>query len=146
MKINQRFLAGAMLIGLGSFGGLGSAVANEGYYSQGEAACLAGRIRATESNSAWTTSVTAFCKVFDAGGCRRRPIGQSCMQENRAIRHQERQYLADGQVSRFEYDRLDRHLDRANQHIRFERHDQDTRGYSHPNLVSMTRTEIRNAG
>jgi hypothetical protein len=47
------------------------------------------------------------------------------MQEQRDIRKQERQYLADGFMNPREYESLDRALDEASKHIMFEKHDRD---------------------
>jgi hypothetical protein len=55
------------------------------------------------------------------------------MQEQRGIRQQERQYLADGFLGPREYESLNQALNRADEHIRFEKHDRETRnGYSEP--------------
>ena len=53
------------------------------------------------------------------------------MQEQRSIRRQERQYLADDFFGPREYESLNQALNRADEHIRFEKHDQEAR-YSHP--------------
>jgi hypothetical protein len=129
MKVNREFLAGALLIGFGSLGGLGSAVANEDYYSQGEG-MYGWQDQSDRIEQRLDNQRHRILQGFRSGQLTRDEFGR-LMQENRAIRRQERQYLADGQMSRFEYDHLDRQLDQANQHIRFERHDQDTRGYWH---------------
>ncbi len=52
------------------------------------------------------------------------------MQEQRSIRQQERQFLADGFLGPRESESLNQALNRADEHIRFEKHDQETRnGY-----------------
>ncbi len=53
------------------------------------------------------------------------------MQEQRSIRQQERQFLADGILGQREYESLDQALNRADEHIRVEKHDQETR-YGRP--------------
>lgn len=55
------------------------------------------------------------------------------MQEQRGIRQQERQFLADGFLGPRESESLNQALNRADEHIRFEKHDQETRnGYREP--------------
>lgn len=55
------------------------------------------------------------------------------MQEQRSIRQQERQFLADGFLGPREYESLNQALNRADEHIRFEKHDQESRnGYLEP--------------
>ena len=125
MKVNRKFFAGILLAGLGSFGSLGSALANEdnsygggGYYDQDQGSRIEQRL---------DNQRTRILQGFRNGQLTRDEFN-NLIQENRAIRRQERQYLADGQMSRFEYDRLDRELDQASDHIWSERHDQEMRG------------------
>ena len=49
------------------------------------------------------------------------------MQEQRSIRQQERQFLADGFLGPREYESLSQALNRADEHIRVEKHDRDAR-------------------
>ena len=49
------------------------------------------------------------------------------MQEQRDIRQQERQYLADDFFGPREFDSLNQALNRADEHIRFEKHDREHR-------------------
>lgn len=49
------------------------------------------------------------------------------MDEQRDIRNLERQFLADGFLTRFEYQRLDAALDRASRNIFLEKHDAERR-------------------
>lgn len=53
------------------------------------------------------------------------------MQEQRSIRRQERQFLADGFLGPREYETLSQALNRADEHIRVEKHDLETR-YGRP--------------
>jgi Spy/CpxP family protein refolding chaperone len=53
------------------------------------------------------------------------------MDEQRRIEHLERQYLADGRLSRDEWLDLERRLDEASRDIREEKHDYDRRGDRH---------------
>ncbi|TCJ12272.1 hypothetical protein EZJ19_13115 [Parasulfuritortus cantonensis] len=56
----------------------------------------------------------------------------SLLREHLAISTQERQYLADGRLGQNELRDLDRRLNEASQHIRFERHDREETGGARP--------------
>ena len=52
---------------------------------------------------------------------------RALMSEQHGIRSMERDFMADGFLSPFEFKRLDRALDMAGRNIRMEKHDYDTR-------------------
>ena len=84
----------------------------------------------SKSTSGRTGSLTASCKACASGALTQIEFF-NLMQEQRSIRQQERQYLADDFFGPREYESLNQALNRADEHIRFEKHDQEAR-YSHP--------------
>lgn len=71
------------------------------------------------------------------GGMRNRALTRgefrALMAEQQRIRYMEREFTADGFLSPFEFQKLDRALDMANRNIRLEKHDRQTRNSGYNN-------------
>jgi len=141
MKSSSKFLASALLAASGLIGIQTQAIADDdhnfsrwghGDYQQNmrtmqESYRLSGQIDERQDKQ--------HDRILE--GLRSGKLTQSeffnLMQEQRSIRLQERQFLADGFLGPREYESLNQALNRADEHIRFEKHDQETRnGYPEP--------------
>jgi hypothetical protein len=141
MKRSNRILAGAVLAAAGLIGIQTQAMADDDHnfprwghseYQQNmramqESIRLSGQIDERQDNQ--------LDRIL--AGLRSGKLTQNeffnLMQEQRSIRQQERQFLTDGFLGPREFESLNHALNRADEHIRFEKHDQETRnGYPEP--------------
>ncbi|HYP69107.1 MAG TPA: hypothetical protein VEP67_12770 [Thiobacillaceae bacterium] len=141
MKFNSKVLASALLAAMGLIGIQTQAMANDehnfprwGYegYQQNSRAMQESNRLAGQIDARQTRQHDRILEGLRSGELTQNEVF-NLMQEQRGIRQQERLFLADGFLGPREFERLNQALNRADEHIRFEKHDQESRsGYPEP--------------
>ena len=139
MKFNSKVLASALLAAMGLIGIQTQATANDEHnfprwgYGAHQQNLRASQERYSLSGQINERQNRQHDRILQGlrGGSLTQIEFFNLMQEQRSIRQQERQFLADGFLGPREYESLNQALNRADEHIRFERHDREAR-YSLP--------------